>query len=85
MVVRRCWVCSVRWCSEKKDERVIAFILLVIVALFVAFIPPRQDRQANADVDTLVFAADYAGPSEAEVHDRPPPLGLCCLEFGDHI
>ena len=47
----------------KRDEKVVSLIFLAIVGLGVAFWPPREDRQAAADVDALV--GELAGQGEA--------------------
>ena len=62
----------------KRDEKVVALVLLAVVALFVAFIPTRRDRQAVADVDTLVRELSEKGArieqridSLPEIPDKP--------------
>jgi hypothetical protein len=38
----------------KRDEKIYALVFLAVVGLFVAFTPPREDRQAAAAVGALV-------------------------------
>lgn len=38
----------------KRNERIASLVLLAIIAVAVALLPPREDRQAAADVDVLV-------------------------------
>jgi hypothetical protein len=58
----------------KRDEKVIGLVLLAVVALFVAFIPPRQDRQASAAVDTLVRELSEKGAKIEQRADSLPEI-----------
>jgi hypothetical protein len=58
----------------KRDEKVVALVLLTVVALFVAFIPPRQDRQAIAAVDALVRELSEKGAKIEQGADSLPEI-----------
>jgi hypothetical protein len=58
----------------KRDEKIGALVLLAVVALFVAFIPPRQDRQAVAAVDTLVRELSEKGARIEQRADALPEI-----------
>ena len=58
----------------KRDEKVMALVLLAVVALSVAFIPPRQDRQASAAVDKLVRELSEKGAKIERRADALPPI-----------
>ena len=56
----------------KRDEKVIALIFLAVVALGVAFLPPRENRNAAAAVDELVRDLNEKGEwIEAEADALP--------------